>query len=203
LLFGVIVIIAILGIIYFKGFTLFSTDVRRIREQELDSRLSQMRKAFDMAKNSENFKLESDFSNIDEKTDSKTVQKKVIAALKNSSGYQRTYMDTRSVDLRQEFAAPMLEVDIDEKLNVGWRVAVNRVNSSSFEGDEFLRIYRIIEQSNVAAVNQWWFATTTETSIISIGSDMDKPPETDYPGQRDTRGTKGKYGKNVLRMVVK
>ena len=203
LLFGVIMVIAILGIVYFKGFTLFSTENRRAREHELDSRLSQMRKALDMAKSNENFKSDSDFEGLDEMTSSDDVQKKLVAALRNSSTYQRNKMDAKSVYLRQEFDAPMLEVDVDEKLNVGWRIAVNRVNSSSFEGDNFMKIYRITEQSNVAQVNQWWFATTTENSLISIRSDSDKPSETDYPGQRDTSGAKGKYGKNVLQMKVK
>lgn len=203
LLFGIIMVIAILGIVYFKGFTLFSTENRRAREHELDSRLSQMRKALDMAKSNPDFVSDSNFSEIDETTSSEDVQKKLVAALRNSSTFQRTKMDERSVYLRQEFDAPMLEVDRDEKLNVGWRVAVNRVNSSSFEGDNFMRIYRITEQSNVAQVNQWWFATTTENSIISVRSDSDKPPETDYPGQKDSLGNRGKYGKNVLQMKVK
>jgi len=203
LLFGIIMVIAILGIVYFKGFTLFSTENRRAREHELDSRLSQMRKALDMAKSNPDFVSDSNFSEIDEMTSSEDVQKKLVAALRNSSTFQRTKMDERSVYLRQEFDAPMLEVDRDEKLNVGWRVAVNRVNSSSFEGDNFMRIYRITEQSNVAQVNQWWFATTTENSIISVRSDSDKPPETDYPGQKDSLGNRGKYGKNVLQMKVK
>lgn len=203
LLFGVIMVIAILGIVYFKGFTLFSTENRRAREHELDSRLSQMRKALDMAKSNENFRYDSEFEDLDEKTSSDDVQKKLVAALRNSSTYQRNKMDAKSVYLRQEFDAPMLEVDVDEKLNVGWRIAVNRVNSSSFEGDNFMKIYRITEQSNVAQVNQWWFATTTENSLISIRADSDKPSEADYPGQRDTSGAKGKYGKNVLQMKVK
>ena len=203
LLFGIIMVIAILGIVYFKGFTLFSTENRRAREHELDSRLSQMRKALDMAKSNPDFVSDSNFSEIDERTSSEDVQKKLVAALRNSSTFQRTKMDERSVYLRQEFDAPMLEVDRDEKLNVGWRVAVNRVNSSSFEGDNFMRIYRITEQSNVAQVNQWWFATTTENSIISVRSDSDKPPESDYPGQKDSQGNRGKYGKNVLQMKVK
>jgi type II secretory pathway pseudopilin PulG len=203
LLFGIIMVIAILGIVYFKGFTLFSTENRRAREHELDSRLSQMRKALDMAKNNENFRSDSDFEGLDEKTSSDDVQKKLVAALRNSSTYQRNKMDAKAVYLRQEFDAPMLEVDVDEKLNVGWRIAVNRVNSSSFEGENFMKIYRITEQSNVAQVNQWWFATTTENTLISIRSDSDKPSEADYPGQRDNSGAKGKYGKNVLQMKVK
>lgn len=203
LLFGIIMVIAILGIVYFKGFTLFSTDNRRARERELDSRLSQMRKALDMAKSNPNFVEDSNFKEIDEITPSDEVQKKLVAALRNSSSFHRNKMDEKSVYLRQEFDAPMLEVDRDENLNVGWRVAVNRVNSSSFEGENFMRLYRITEQSNVAEVNQWWFATTTEASIISVRSDSDKPPETDYPGQKDSYGNRGKYGKNVLQMKVK
>lgn len=204
LLFGIIMVIAILGIVYFKGFTLFSTENRRAREHELDSRLSQMRKALDMAKNNENFRADSDFEGLDEKSSSDEVQKKLVAALRNSSTYQRNKMDAKSVYLRQEFDAPMLEVDVDEKLNVGWRIAVNRVNSSSFEGENFEKIYRITEQSNVAQVNQWWFATTTENSLISIVNNSDKPSEADYPGQKGASGERtGKYGKNVLQMKVK
>lgn len=203
LLFGIIMVIAILGIVYFKGFTLYSTENRRAREKELDSRLAQMRKALDMAKSSEAFKSDSNFAGLDEESSSEDVKNKLVAALHNSSSFQRTKMDQKSVYLRQEFDAPLLEVDANENLNVGWRVAVNRVNSSSFEGDNFMKLYRIIEQSNVAEVNQWWFATTTESSLISIRTDADKPPETDYPGQRDTLGNRGKYGKNVLQMKVK
>lgn len=203
LLFGLMVVIAILGIMYFKGYTLFSTENRRAREKELDSRLSQMRKALDLAKQNPNFIKDSHFEELDELTPSKEVKKKLVAALRNSSNFQRQNLDPKAVYLRQEFEAPMLEVDRDEHLNVGWRIAVNRVNSSSFEGENFRRIYRITELSNVAEVNQWWFATTTEASIISVRSDIDKPPETDYPGQKDSFGNKGKYGKNVLIMKVK
>lgn len=202
LLFGVIVLIAILGIMYFKGFTLFSTDTRRYREEDLNAKLEQIRKALDNAKKNPNFVKDTAFDTLDENTDSKTVREKVISALANKN-FTRTYLETNSVYLRQEFEAPMLDVDTAGKWNVGWRIAVNRVNSSSFEGDNFRRIYKIIDQSNVAEVNQWWFATTTENSIISVVPDADKPLDSDYPGQRDTLGNKGKYGKNVLRMTVK
>lgn len=202
LLFGIIVLIAILGIMYFKGFTLFSTETRRYREEDLNAKLEQIRKALDDAKKNPNFVKDTAFETLDENTDSKTVREKVIKALANKN-FNRTYLETNSVYLRQEFEAPMLDVDTAGQWNVGWRIAVNRVNSSSFEGDNFRRVYRITEESNVSEVNQWWFGTTTENSIISIVPDADKPLDSDYPGQRDTLGNKGKYGKNVLKMTVK
>ncbi len=192
LLFGIIMVIAILGIVYFKGFTLFSTENRRVREHELDSRLAQMRKALDMAKKNPKF-IEDSLKNLDEKSSSDQV-KSLISTLHSGSNAKNSY-------LRQEFDAPMLDVDIDENLNVGWRVAVNRANESSFEGEKFRKVYNIIELSNVEEVNQWWFATTTEN--IEIVNYTDKPPELDYPGQRDNYGNKGKYGSNVVRMKVK
>ena len=202
LLFGMIVIVAILGIMYFKGFTLFSTETRRAREDELDSKLSQIRRALDMAKTNDNFRKDSQLDFLDETTDSRTVQKYVIGALRNKD-FSRTNMDSKSVYLRQEFTAPLLEVDKDEKLNVGYRIAVNRVNSSSFEGDNFMKVQKIDKLSNVSQVNQWWFTTSDDSTAVSIISDSDRPPEYDYPGQKDTYGNRGKYGKNVLQMVVK
>ncbi|MEZ7891629.1 MAG: hypothetical protein QMC67_07765 [Candidatus Wallbacteria bacterium] len=195
LLFGIIVIVAILGIIYFRGFTLQSTETRRVREQELDSKLSQMRRALDSAKKINDFKTKSDFDKLDESTPSGEIQEKLIKNLRGS--------DSKSVYLRQEFTAPMLDVDAAEKLNIGWRVAVNRVNSSSFEGDNFLKVYRITEETNVSEVNQWWFGTTTDVGLISVTSVYEPPPETDYPGQTDNYGNKGKYGRNVVRMTVR
>ncbi|HNY13190.1 MAG TPA: hypothetical protein PKK26_16500 [Candidatus Wallbacteria bacterium] len=247
LLFGVVVLIAILGILYFKGFTLFSTETRRHREEDLDFKLSQMRRAVDDIKMQyekmrrdvnesaiyDNFKksfnpsikkyqpemlvpplilTSRQKSQYEIFAEYENLQEEGAATIGNpdnmtSNGARFIQMISKnssdSVYLRQAFEAPMLDVDTDGKWNVGWRIAVNRVNSSSFEGGNFKRIYKIIDQSNVAEVNQWWFATTTENSIISIVDDFDRPQDSDYPGQKDSYGTKGKYGKNVLRMTVK
>jgi len=228
LLFGIIVIVAVLGIMYFKGYILQSTETRRIREVELDAKLSQIRKAFDDAKNDKNFKDQVSYDSLDETTKSETVRDTVIGSLRNSSKYQaklttaQRKMDTNAVYLRQEFDAPMLDVDdvlVDDKFskNVGWRIAYNRVNSSSFEGDNFMTVHRIKEMSDVAKVDQWWFATTTPVTLIdeetgqpayyevliAVTSTFDPPPEIDYSGQKDSYGNRGKYGKNVLYMKVK
>lgn len=204
LLLGAIVIVAIIGIMYFRGAIMPSTEARRVREDELAAKLSQMRKALDEAKRNPAFLKDSTLEQLDESTTSQVVREKLIKALRNSSSYTRTYMDTGSVYLRQEFNAPMLEVDVDEKLNVGWRIAVNRVNSSSFEyygSTDNRRIYKIHEMSNVSEVNQWWFASTTENGVVSIVPQNEKevggaPVDSDYPGQK-------KYGKYVLKMKVK
>lgn len=226
LLFGIIVVVAILGIMYFKGYILQSTETRRVREVELEAKLSQIRKAFDAAKKDDKFKEQVGYDALDETTSSEQIQERVIGALKNSSQYRTSAshrkMDTNAVYLRQEFGAPLLDVNDNTDLepyrniNVGWRIAYNRVNSSSFEGDSFLKVNRIKDMSNVSEVNQWWFATTTSVAInpatqeeyvpellVSVTSTYDPPPETDYSGQRDVYGNRGKYGKNVVRMVVK
>ncbi len=131
---------------------------------------------------------------IDRETPSVDVQDFLITVLKGE-GYLRT---DYKVPLLEGYSVTNADGSVDEDIRVGWRIAENMLASASFEEDINERPMKMEELEDFDNVSQYWFSTSDQYENVHCTTVVEPPPSDDYPGQKDTFGSRGKFGKKVM-----